>query len=405
MKHFFLLFKLRSDYKNIRSRKHSSAKNNLPNQRFSLLFAITLLIFCGSFYSDISAQTACTQSNYTSFIALNANQYPYTSTSGVTVNRTLTNVGAINNFSYNCGGNSYACTSPAWFLNSTAGAITLTFSQPVTSFSIIVNGTNINEEFYHSTTTGVISLAEYCGMSLIAPSSLRSTSTAAIGSLIQINNPAGSTSYTLTVNGVGNGSRYALLDCIVPLTVLLPVTYHEYKAVCVNKKVEVSWSTATELQNDYFTIERSSDGITFYPVGSIEGSKGSTSLAEYKFVDDNPINGIAYYRLKQTDFDLNYSYSDIKSVNCERIGNDGISIFPNPFKETFSISLWSEVTEDVNLTLMDYTGKLIYKETFDKNTTQIDLPVHISEKLTDGVYFVKISSGSLSKVRKLLKIK
>jgi len=78
--------------------------------------------------------------------------------------------------------------------------------------------------------------------------------------------------------------------------------------------IELYWVTSNEINNDYFTIEKSNDGINFEIVEIILGAGNSDILLEYSFVDKNPINGISYYRLKQTDFDGKFEYSDIISV-------------------------------------------------------------------------------------------
>ena len=73
--------------------------------------------------------------------------------------------------------------------------------------------------------------------------------------------------------------------------------------------VDVNWITATEINNNYFTLERSATGINFEPIGYVQGAGNSTSTINYVFKDRDPLNGIGYYRLKQTDFDLEWHLS------------------------------------------------------------------------------------------------
>lgn len=171
------------------------------------------------------SQSPCTLSNFNGAYVLNANDYPYFSPgSGVTVSVTNVGVPTLNNFTYNCGGQPFATVSPAFWINAAAPtqSLTFNFSQPVCTFSIIVNGTNLNEIFYFAAATGTISLSDFCTAGFTAingGTALQCTQSAATGTLITVNNPVGSTSYTLTHSGTGSGSRYALVDCFVVCSV------------------------------------------------------------------------------------------------------------------------------------------------------------------------------------------
>ena len=90
--------------------------------------------------------------------------------------------------------------------------------------------------------------------------------------------------------------------------------------------VILNWTTASELNNDYFTIERSKDAVEFQPIKFVEGAGNSNSILNYEIIDVNPFLGTSYYRLKQTDFNGKYSFSNIVSVNA---GSD--NVFDKPF--------------------------------------------------------------------------
>lgn len=173
------------------------------------------------FGSTVFSQSPCNLSNFTGAYTLNANDYPYFSPgSGVTVSLVNVGVPTLNNFSYNCNGQSFATVSPAFWINAAAPtqSLTFNFSDPVCTFSIVVNGTNQGEEFYFTPATGSVQLSDFCTAGFTATgggASLLCTQSAATGTLITVNNPVGSTSYTLTHNGTGSGSRYALIDCFV----------------------------------------------------------------------------------------------------------------------------------------------------------------------------------------------
>ena len=192
----------------------------MKKQNLIFIKLLTLVVFIAT-YNISYSQSPCSSSNYTSAYVLNANDYPYFSPgSGVTVSATTAgNVQTLSNFSYNCNGTPYNTVAPAWWINNAAQSITLTFSQPVSSFSVIVNGTNAGEEFYFTPNCGGnISLSLLCNSSWSLTnggSSALYSGGPASSNLIVVNNSVGSTVYTLTHNGVGSGSRYALVDCFV----------------------------------------------------------------------------------------------------------------------------------------------------------------------------------------------
>ena len=119
--------------------------------------------------------------------------------------------------------------------------------------------------------------------------------------------------YSLT--GLTSFSEFTL-DGATPANTLLPVELLNFDARVVRNQTAVSleWETATELNNDYFTLERSADGFAWEILGTKDGAGTSVKSIFYDFIDENPLAGISYYRLKQTDFDGAYEYFDIRAV-------------------------------------------------------------------------------------------
>jgi|GEM_PF-1034148 len=109
---------------------------------------------------------------------------------------------------------------------------------------------------------------------------------------------------------------------------LLPIVLLQFDARINRNNVDVNWTTASELNNDFFTVEKSMDGNEWTTAGIIDGAGNSTIARTYFYSDRNPFPGISYYRLKQTDFDGKTSYSSTVSVNMHDV-ND-IVVFPNP---------------------------------------------------------------------------
>ena len=117
---------------------------------------------------------------------------------------------------------------------------------------------------------------------------------------------------------------------------VLDIELVEFFATPLERRINLSWITASEINNDFFTIERSLDGINFTNIGNMDGAGNSSSLLNYSFTDFSILSGYVYYRLKQTDFDGSITASNIIKAN---ILDDGkYKIIPNPVNENFKLS-------------------------------------------------------------------
>ncbi len=155
--------------------------------------------------------------------------------------------------------------------------------------------------------------------------------------------------------------------------------------------VDLHWQTASEVNNDYFTVERSTNGEEFEPILKQNGAGNSSSIINYYDTDNHPLNGVSYYRLKQTDFDGKVSYSGIVSVN--RKDNAVVNVYPNPVNNMINVSV-NKSNYTVNIYGLD--GKLIYT---DANTKQIDMSA-----FANGIYqFVILSNDEIIQTIKIVK--
>ena len=142
----------------------------------------------------------------------------------------------------------------------------------------------------------------------------------------------------------------------------LSVQLLDFNAVLRADKVYLDWSTQSEKNNDYFTIEKSQDGYTFFPLMQVKGYVNSQTLKAYQEIDNHPNFGVTYYRLKQTDTDGKISYSQIRTVIYNL---SGISVFPNPAIDNhFQIEFNSEVNENVDVLIYNNLGQLIFQSSF-----------------------------------------
>lgn len=140
-----------------------------------------------------------------------------------------------------------------------------------------------------------------------------------VGGVINPGNGGGSSNLiTIGTTDVWNAGSGSLPGYVVLSVAPLPIELIAFNARAKNGQVELNWETASETNNDYFTIQRTTDGIDFQSVGQeIDGAGNSTSVLSYKGTDRNPNRGSSYYRLKQTDFNGMSSYSAMVNVKID----------------------------------------------------------------------------------------
>jgi hypothetical protein len=169
---------------------------------------------------------------------------------------------------------------------------------------------------------------------------------------------------------------------------LLPVTFEHLEAKRQNKNTDIFFSTATEVNNDFFTIERSSDGIVFEAVGTIQGAGNATSIQKYYFEDRDVPSGVLYYRIKQTDFDRRFDYSPVVKVNRQA---SGIDIFSG--RTGGQIFVRTEI-ENYDLEIISINGIRLYHQQNLSFDTEVFL-----QNFPSGMCIVRVlaSEGIVSK--------
>ena len=127
----------------------------------------------------------------------------------------------------------------------------------------------------------------------------------------------------------------------------LPITLVHFDAKPVdNSRVKVEWTTAEEIGNAFFTVERSQDGTAFTAIGAMDGAGDSNQLINYEFIDNRPLNGPSFYRLKQTDFNGEFEYSWLVRVYVNRNEDIAMSLYPNPVDLGDNLRVAYNVVED-----------------------------------------------------------
>jgi len=140
----------------------------------------------------------------------------------------------------------------------------------------------------------------------------------------------------------------------------LPVEFLNLEIIPVDKTAEVRWSTASEKDNDFFTIERSLNGVDFEELGQMDGAGDSEAILHYSFIDERPLDGISFYRLKQTDFDGKFEYSWVVSLNYKSDFSEPL-FYPNPLTNSSKMEIPTINTSTTEIQFFDLTGKSVQR--------------------------------------------
>lgn len=182
---------------------------------------------------------------------------------------------------------------------------------------------------------------------------------------------------------------------IVTTGVALPVEFVNLKATRLANFNQITWSTLSESNADYFEVQRSDDGKTFYPIENIPSSGNSQSELSYACNDRNLSNDIVYYRVKQVDLNGEFSYHGPTIVDGNR--RDKMRAYPNPAIDEVIIVL-DQKFRNSQINVQDLSGRIL--QSFFKSNQSDEVSIDLTS-FDDGVYFVTLvnSQGDLEKIR------
>ncbi|GAB2525808.1 hypothetical protein GCM10027189_00430 [Rufibacter soli] len=202
---------------------------------------------------------------------------------------------------------------------------------------------------------------------------------------------------SLSGNDAGNYFLNSIATATAAITapvVPLPVSLISFSGKQTDGSVKLSWSTASEKDNEYFQVERSKDGKSFHAIGKVAGHGTSSLRLDYSFVDPASVSGTIYYRLKQVDYDKKFEYSKVIAVKV--IGQKEVQatlvVYPNPTAGNVSVMASSDLSGEAFLTLFHSSGKAVLKKSVQVEAGQ---PVNLSlENLSAGVYYLQIQTAT-----------
>lgn len=317
-----------------------------PSGSTVLTFATALILFFFTASSKVNAQTV--NFRVTNYVAISATSIEYdielqASTTGITlpsnsieINTNASKTSGVNSASYLGNYTGYSNTSSPSYNSGTTTVATTAPGSPVTISTSF-------EPYMHVINT--------------------STGTASDNTDVTFG----------TITGVSVGSTTGLTNQPMPITLISFDAQH-----IKNNLVEINWSTANEINNDLFEIQKSTDGKEFQTIGKQKGERNSIEVRDYKFIDNEPINNSAYYRLKQIDLNGTITLSEV--VTLQKSNPTNFNVYPNPTSESFSVTN----PDIVIVYVCDITGRILTQQ----NLTSEGNNVNISH-LPKGVYIVK----------------
>lgn len=187
------------------------------------------------------------------------------------------------------------------------------------------------------------------------------------------------------------------LDCVQ-----LPIELIDFNGFAKEGYNILNWQTITEINNDVFEIEKSNNGVLFSLVGKVKGAGNSSNHLEYNFIDNNPNARISYYRLKQIDFDGEYTYSNVVAVKQNK-GSE-VSIFPNPTAGKVKLNFVSRYDGNYKINVFDISKAIYEQELFVEKGNKI-INFDLFENLNKGFYIVKITdeNDNIIKTERIVK--
>ena len=205
----------------------------------------------------------------------------------------------------------------------------------------------------------------------------------------------GTYTYSVLVTDACGQTTTSSVDVVVSgCSATLPVELVHFQGKNFPEGNKLTWETLSETDNEKFIIERSSDGLNWENIGEIMGAGNSSTKIDYEFLDDRPIIGMNYYRLKQVDFNGSWEYSDIISIDLR----NKFVLYPNPAEDQVQLVLEEDKALPLSLQITNAQGTIVYRDLIQENFHEIDL-----SELSSGVYFVRLfEDGSLFSTEKLV---
>jgi hypothetical protein len=208
-----------------------------------------------------------------------------------------------------------------------------------------------------------------------------------------------------------DNTTLSVWSTIITDSTIVPVELQDFSSSLVDGRIFLTWTTATELNNRGFEIERqyvsfSGEEGNWLNAGFVQGAGTTTDMKTYSWSEKPELNGIYRYRLKQVDFDGKYSYSNITEVSLlNDMKFELAQNYPNPFNPSTTISYQLSQPGEVILKVYDVLGNEVKTLVNSYQAAGVHETEFNAEGLVSGIYVYKIISGSFTDSRKMLLVK
>ena len=191
------------------------------------------------------------------------------------------------------------------------------------------------------------------------------------------------------VTAIADNRRFTLATTNIAVTPV-PVDLISYEATILNNgRVKLHWKTAAEINNDFFTIERSTNGENWITITKKEGSKNSISLKQYIAYDNEPLAGNNFYRLSQTDYDGKVTYYKTKKINITTDNIEHVTIYPNPTQGSITVTGNCEELSNIKIYNSKGTDVTQFVQIIESKDTEMIFDL---TTLSSGVYYFNTTS-------------
>ncbi len=228
------------------------------------------------------------------------------------------------------------------------------------------------------------------------------------------NNPFAQAGVTYTFGPLADGSQYSIevtedgkgcgasynsdpVQCDK-----LPIELISYTGEAITAGNLLKWVTATEIDNDYFTLERSTDGVNFTVIDVQSGAGTVSTPQSYEFLDKDAPTGVSYYKLWQTDYDGTTAYVGIVTLTRGESALTITSLLPVPVVDNLEIVFSSNTDATASLTVYDAVGRLMMNKTVATNNGINNVDINVAD-FAAGVYFLNINQGDRVVTEKFVK--
>ncbi|HXP52996.1 MAG TPA: T9SS type A sorting domain-containing protein, partial [Bacteroidia bacterium] len=177
----------------------------------------------------------------------------------------------------------------------------------------------------------------------------------------------------------------------------LPIELTSFTAECQNFSAILQWTVSSQRNNDYFTIEKTSDGIHYTTVAVVKGAGNSSNSITYSAIDDNPLTGVTYYRISQTDYDgTTTNLNTVVYQPCENEATENAFVFNF---NSINVQINSLINDNYTITLLSVLGQPVLTESRSVaigNNTFI-----LNTNVSDGIYILNIRNDNVNYIKRL----